>query len=436
MNYYLDTRHTGKDGRCPLRLRLTKDGRSAMLLTGIRIDPSSWKDGRTKDARLNLRLRDIFDNAEDCILRLRASGRYDDMTAQEVADELARRVLMQERPIVCRDTFITRMEEYRDRQRKPGTREVYERTIRKLRAYDPLIDTRKFKDIDIKYLERFEDHCLETMKVNSVSILLRNIRTVFGDAREEGITSCNPFARYHIRQEPTRKRCLSVEDLEKLASLDIPEDQERYRDYFFLMIYLIGINLTDLFHAKPEDLNGGRLYYVRDKTGKPYSVKVEPEAMAIIEKYRGKEWLLEALDNHCEFLWWRSQINKRLKALGQVTGKRGKIVKRGPFPGLSTYWSRHTWATIAYEIGIPVDIIGQALGHSDRSHTVTFIYIKPDERKVDEANRKVIDYLMKNAPSLADRSNEYEPNSTDDERISTAKISDFIIKPPAHHCDG
>ena len=68
----------------------------------------------------------------------------------------------------------------------------------------------------------------------------------------------------------------------------------------------------------------------------------------------------------------------------------------GPFEELSTYWARHTWATLAYNIGIPVDIIGQALGHSDRSHSVTFTYIDTDVTKVDEANRRVIDLIKKN----------------------------------------
>ena len=83
--------------------------------------------------------------------------------------------------------------------------------------------------------------------------------------------------------------------------------------------------------------------------------------------------------------------------MGCPRGKRGKILDKGLFPDLSTYWSRHTWATIAYEIGIPVDIIGQALGHSDKSHSVTFIYIKEDQGKVDEANRRVIDYVKRMA---------------------------------------
>jgi hypothetical protein len=42
-------------------------------------------------------------------------------------------------------------------------------------------------------------------------------------------------------------------------------------------------------------------------------------------------------------------------------------------------------------IDIPKEIIGAALGHS--SNSVTDIYIKIDNRKVDRANRKVIDYV-------------------------------------------
>ena len=42
-------------------------------------------------------------------------------------------------------------------------------------------------------------------------------------------------------------------------------------------------------------------------------------------------------------------------------------------------------------IDIPKEIIGAALGHS--SNSVTDIYIKIDNRKVDRANIKVIDYV-------------------------------------------
>ena len=62
------------------------------------------------------------------------------------------------------------------------------------------------------------------------------------------------------------------------------------------------------------------------------------------------------------------------------------------FPGISSYWSRHTWATIAASLDIPKETIAAALGHG--GNTVTDIYIAFDQRKVDEANRKVIDHVF------------------------------------------
>ena len=49
------------------------------------------------------------------------------------------------------------------------------------------------------------------------------------------------------------------------------------------------------------------------------------------------------------------------------------------------------WATLAAEIDTPKETIAEALGHS--VDTVTDIYIKFNRRKMDEANRRVIDLL-------------------------------------------
>ena len=85
-----------------------------------------------------------------------------------------------------------------------------------------------------------------------------------------------------------------------------------------------------------------------------------------------------------------------LKDIGKVerVGRGGKKVREPLFKDLSSYWSRHTWATIAASIDIPKETISEALGHSIGSE-VTSIYIKFDHKKVDEANRKVIDHVFK-----------------------------------------
>ena len=59
---------------------------------------------------------------------------------------------------------------------------------------------------------------------------------------------------------------------------------------------------------------------------------------------------------------------------------------------LTIYWGRHTWATLAAGLDVPKDTIAVALGHG--GNTVTDVYIDFDRRKVDVANRRVIDLVL------------------------------------------
>ena len=122
--------------------------------------------------------------------------------------------------------------------------------------------------------------------------------------------------------------------------------------------------------------------------------------MAIIERYRGEKQLLNILDRYANYKDYAHRLNENLQEIGEtkfvekvIKGKRRQVKKRKPlFPEITTYWARHTWATIAHKIGIPKDTISMALGHEFGCKT-TGIYIDYDMEKVDEANRKVIDYI-------------------------------------------
>lgn len=143
------------------------------------------------------------------------------------------------------------------------------------------------------------------------------------------------------------------------------------------------------FSLKSENLtSGGRIQYHRAKTNRLYDIKVEPEALELINKYRGKKYLLNPLDKYKDYL---HHMNDALKTLGRVYKLGIGWTGDSLFSDISSYWSRHTWATIAYQIDIPHDVIGQALGHAESD--TTDIYIRYDNTKVDRANRQVIDYI-------------------------------------------
>ena len=395
VSYYLKNVKAGDEA--PLYLKISHDYKSALLLVG-KIRPEDWDaEHQTYTGRnfgLRTHIKSLATQAVDIITDLRYSGELATMTAGDIVGRI-RQEAFGEKPKKKGGDFLNALKDYRDNCFKPGTREVYDRTVKALTAFDASIDERSFNDINRAYLERFKRHCRDTMTINSIAILLRNIRTVFNQAIDDGKTDFYPFRAFKIKQEETRKTALTAEQLASILNLLPLPGYEEARDIFMLSFYLIGINLADLLAAKKTSVKNGYLNYRRAKTGRLYSVKIEPEAADLIRKYAGKSHLVNGLERYATENSYLSKINKRLKYLGCPRGKRGKILGEGQFPDLSTYWARHTWATIAYEIGVPVDIIGQALGHSDKSHSVTFIYIREDQGKVDEANRRVIDYVKK-----------------------------------------
>ena len=111
--------------------------------------------------------------------------------------------------------------------------------------------------------------------------------------------------------------------------------------------------------------------------------------------------MISILDGYKDYNDFLKKMNRHLKTLGGVgyeerIARDGKVhvvaVRKKTWPELSAYWARHTWASIAYSLGVGVDVIGQALGHSQRG--VTQIYIARDRTRVDEANRRVIDFVL------------------------------------------
>ena len=177
-------------------------------------------------------------------------------------------------------------------------------------------------------------------------------------------------------------RCLTVEKLRELLTMEIGDERAReYRDMFALSFYLVGINLADLFPLTHASVVDGRIEYRRAKTRKLYSIRIEPEAQAILDKYKGKAHLLAPFDRTKTVASYQTLINGALSEL---------------VPELTWYWARYTWATLAAELDIPKDTISEALGHSHGAR-VTGVYIKYNRDKVDEANRRVLDYV-KGAP--------------------------------------
>ena len=267
-------------------------------------------------------------------------------------------------------------------QGKTKTAETYTGAINRLKLQARQLN---FADITLPFLTRFEANMKKELGATTISIYMRAIRAIFNRAIDDGLVPINlyPFRKFKIKKGDSKRRNLTMQQLITLRDVELTADEAFARDMFMLIFYLIGINFKDLFYITRIDR--GRIYYRRAKTGKLYSVLVPPEALHIIDRYRGDEKLIRKFQRNKDLKKHLKRINSKLRLIGHSEKVKFDF-------SLTTYYARHTWATLAIQNGIAKDIVSLALGHTF-GNTTTENYIEYDMRVVDEANRKLLDLL-------------------------------------------
>ena len=405
---YLDTRAIKNEADlAPLKIAISKKRQTTYIPTGIKLSKNQWDAKRQRivnssNKRIELFVKNKLVEIENTILELQMKGELTKLTAIQIKNK----VLTYIDPDTNKENlFLSRYITYTNSRIAERTREIYETTLKKMKSFDKKVSTYSFEDISKDWLNRFDMFLIEEgLRKNSRNIHFRNIRAVFNDAIDNEVTTHYPFRTFDINPEQTQKRSLSVEELKILFAHPTLSWQEKYLDYFKLTFYLIGINPADILSCTRNNIIDGRLQYRRKKTGRLYSIKIEPEAQVILKKYEGKKLLVNFSEHMKSYKQFVCKANKGLKTIGDVEKvknpektshnfkKEFHSVYKPLYPHISLYWARHTWATIAFSIGIPEEIIAEALGHSHGNRT-TAIYIDKSVANIDAANRKVIDYI-------------------------------------------
>lgn len=391
--FYLDCRASAKGKPSPLKLAVNKNGSSAYLSLNIKLTSDQWNKqvgkivNHPQKTMLNTFITQRKLEVDAIIIDLMTKGKCKGLTATDVKNLIAQ--VLDPDPDKGKDRlFAARLLRFADRHTK-NTGDKYRCTLRRMREFAPKdIDSLSFEDITREWLTNFDTFLMPTAPSrNARNIHFRNIRAVFNDAIDDGITTAYPFRTFKLRPEPTRKRSMPVEVLRKVFFTELPDELNMYRDIFKLLFCLVGINIVDLCNL--SEIEDGRINFMRAKTHKPYSIKVEPEAMEIIERYKGDSFLLFMLDKYKNYRYFYMRL---CHGLSKVKVALNAIDDGIEVKELTTYWSRHSWATVAASLDIPKDTIAAGLGHG--GNTVTDIYIDFDRRKVDEANRKVLDWVF------------------------------------------
>ena len=402
--YYLDTRKSDKHGKYQIKIGISKNRKTVLIPTGIWVDKDSWdskNDTIIGGRQDNAVLSSVMASVTSVISDLRLSGQIRDIDVSGIKEKVLEIIAPEKIRNKKTITFTQVFKKFMGTKQKIGTLKVYQTTWNHLHEYDPHIDELEFDKITVQWLTDFEAHLAKRANKNARNIHLRNIRAVFNYAIDQEITTTYPFRKFKIRPQETAHRALSVEQVRLLKDYPCEPHQEKYRDMFILMIYLAGINAVDLFTPGHAKITRGRIEYFRMKTqkegsaGKYISVKIEPEAQSIIDRYYDcNKGIFTFMEGRADYKSFLRKMDRELKRIGtyERKGPGGKKHFTPLFSDLSQYWSRHTWASLAIEADVPENTVSYALGHDTRIAT-TSIYIKVNQKKLDDGNRRVIDYI-------------------------------------------
>lgn len=294
--------------------------------------------------------------------------------------------------------FIAYARKEVDRTRRMGkvrTAEAYASSLNSFQRFWGEQGDMAFEDIDAALMTEYEAYLEQDGKCpNTVSFYMRNLRTLYNRAVEEGLTENRfPFRRVNTRVEKTVKRAVTAEVIARIKELELSLHPalEFTRDLFLLCFYLRGMSFVDLAFLKKKDLQNGVLVYRRRKTGQQLCIKWEPSMQEIVRKYTDPEspYMLPIIkklgkDERRQYLNASHLMNRKLKKIGRMIGCPVK---------LTFYVSRHGWASIAQSQHIPLPVISEALGHDSEDTTRIYLALL-DTAVVDRANSKVINSIV------------------------------------------
>lgn len=272
------------------------------------------------------------------------------------------------------------------------TSETYKAVYRKFRTFRRETDIAPC-DVNGDLTEAFQNYLKKQhLSMNTISFHLRKLRAIYNKAVERGLTSDQqPFRHVYTGLAKTPKRAISTKEMKRIKRLELRDADLCFaRDMFLFSFYTRGMAFVDMAYLRKSDIKSGMLTYTRKKTGQQLTIRWEDCMQQIVDRYPNTATghLLPIIhkENGKERNQYRNiqtKINLGLKEIGRMAEINQK---------LTMYVARHSWATIARQMRVPLDIISSGMGHTNEK--TTEIYLKSvDMSVVDNANHLIIESI-------------------------------------------
>ena len=381
---YLKRSGLDKSGKAPIMGRITVNRTMAQFSSKLSCTPELWNP---RERRLNVKSKEAVEiNAKIDKLLLAINSAFDSLLERKIDFDATAVKEAFQGSVDTQMTLLRRLDIHiEDMQSRIGvdvakssmstyiyTRRYLGEFIKKRLKVDDLA----FGQLNEHLAYEYQEYVLKDkgLAVDTARHYLAILKKICRQAFKEGHSEKRYFVNFKLPKENRKApRALSREDFEKIRDLEIPASRVTHniaRDLFLFACYS-GVPYADAVSITDDNIytdDNGALWlkYLRKKNEHLGRVKLLPEAIALIEKYRSNERKeLFPMIHH-------PNLRRHMKGLRDLAGIKTDLVY---------HMGRHTFGSlITLEAGVPIETISKMLGHTNL--TTTQLYAKVTPKKL------------------------------------------------------
>ena len=263
--------------------------------------------------------------------------------------------------------FDKENEAFAKRVGKDRSKRTYQKYLT-VRKYVAEFIKRQYKRTDMAMNELTEDfirdYCLYLrneggLAQSSVGIYSIPLKHIVTTAHYNGKIPRNPFAMYHVDPDHKERGFLTEDEIQALSTISLDNPNFALARDLFLFGCWTGISFTDIKNLTTDnivEMNGASwIVSKRQKTGVPFQIKLMDIPMQIIRRYEPFR-----RDKRLFNIGSLDMVNKRIMAVAKKCGIEKPV---------SFHLSRHSFAVLALNYGMPIERVSKILGHTNITST-------------------------------------------------------------------
>ncbi|EFV31571.1 tyrosine type site-specific recombinase [Bacteroides eggerthii 1_2_48FAA] len=292
---YINRKRIKSDGTTAVLCRVSIDGKSILITTGIFCRPEDWNSqtGTIRQPRENNRLAEF---------RLNLERAYDRLLKEQgaVSAELLKNAVTGVATIP--QTLLKGGEAERERLRLRAEQIHSTSTFRQSKTtqlnLQQFLQSRGLEDIAFSDITEEFGHSFKLFLKKElgyasghVNHCLCWLNRLIYIAVDEGVLRCNPLEDVHYeKKDPPKMRHISRSELKRLMATPMPDPKVELARRMFIFSSLTGLAYADVYNLYPRHIgktSEGRLYIrkPREKTEVETFVPLHPAARQILELY-------------------------------------------------------------------------------------------------------------------------------------------------------